>query len=94
MDQQPAEALKETDNLMDMENDKLDLESAIRKEEPALVGKPVPPHQEEDIEDDDERDDAFSSHEGEDAEDGTSRENGQKKKRKREAKFEDKHPTD
>ena len=94
MDQQPAEAQKEPDNLMDMENDKLDLESAIRKEEPALVDKPVPPHQEEDIEDDDERDDAFSSHEDEDAEDGTSREDGQKKKRKRDAKFEDKHPTD
>ena len=92
---QPAKAQKEPDNLMDMENDKLDLESAIGKEQPALVGKPVPPHQEEDIEDDDERDNAFSSHEGEEAEDGASREDGQKKKkRKRDAKFEDKHPTD
>ena len=32
--------------------------------------------------------------EGEEAEVGTSREDGQKKKRKRDAKFEDKHPTD
>ena len=79
---------------MDMENDKLDLESDVRKEEPALVDKPVPPHQEEGIEDDDERDNAFSSHEGEEAEDGTSREDGQKKKRKRDEKFDKKHPKD
>jgi hypothetical protein len=31
---------------------------------------------------------------GDREEDGTSREDGQKKKRKRDAKFEDKHPTD
>ena len=46
---QSAQAQKEPDNLMDMKNDKLDLESAIRREEPALVDNPVPPHQEEDI---------------------------------------------
>jgi hypothetical protein len=79
---------------MDMENDKLDLESAIRKEEPALVDNPVPTHQGEDIEADDEEENAFSSHGGKEEEDGTSREDGQKKKRKRDAKFEDKHPTD
>ena len=90
---QPAQAQKEPDNLMDMENDKLDLESNIRKEKPAPVVNPVPPHQEEEIEDDDEKE-AFSSHEDKEEEDGTSREDGQEKKRKRDAKFEDKHPTD
>lgn len=80
---------------MDMENDKLNLESDIRNEQPALVDNPVPTHQGEDIEADDEEENAFSSHEGDrEEEDGTSREDGQKKKRKRDAKFEDKHPTD
>ena len=93
--EQPAKTQKEPDNLMDMEEDKLDLESVIRREEPAHAGNPVPPHQEEDIENDDKEENAFSSHEGgEEEEDGSSREDGQKKKRKRDAKFEDKHPTD
>ena len=92
---QPAQAQKEPDNLMDMENDKLDLESNIRKEEPAPVVNPAPLHQEEYIEDDDEEENAFSSHEGnKEEEDGMSRKDGQKKKRKRDAKFEDKHSTD
>ena len=85
---QPAQAQKEPDNLMDMENDKLDLESVIREEKPAPVVNPVPTHQEEDIEDDDEEENAFSSHEGDkEEEDGTSREDGQKKKRKRDEKI-------
>ena len=80
---------------MDMENDKLNLESDIRNEQPALVDNPVPTHQGEDIEADDEEENAFSFHEGDkEEEDGSPREDGQKKKRKRDAKFEDKHPTD
>ena len=91
---QPAQAQKEPDNLMNMENDKLELESVIREEKQAPVVNPVSTHQEEDIEVDEEEENAFSSHGGKEEEDGTSREDGQEKKRKRDAKFEDKHPTD
>ena len=73
----PAQAQKEPDNLMDMENDKLDLESVIREEKQAPVVNLVPTHQEEDIEDDGEEENAFSSHGGKEEEDGMSREDGQ-----------------
>ena len=79
---------------MDMENDKLDLESVIRREEPAQVDNPVPPLQEKDIEDDGGEENPLSSHEGEDEVDGASREDDQKKMRKRDAKFKEKHPKD
>ena len=53
---------------------------------PVHVDNPLPPHQEEDIEEDGVEENAFSSHEGEKEEDGTSREDDQEKKRKRDAK--------
>jgi hypothetical protein len=78
---------------MDMENDQLHLESDIMKGGPVPTDNQLPPQQEEEIEEADDQV-PFSSHEGDEDEDGTLREGDQKKKRKRDVKYEEKHPKD
>ena len=93
LDQKPAMAQDEATNLMEMGNDKLDLESDIVKGGPVPTDIQLPPHQEEEIEEADDQV-AYSSNEGDEDEDGTPREGDQKKKRKRDAKYDEKHPKD
>jgi hypothetical protein len=78
---------------MDMGNDKLDLESETTKGGPVPTDNHLPPQQEEEIEEADDQI-AYSSNEGDGDEDGTLREGDQKKKRKRDAKYDEKHPKD
>ena len=78
---------------MDMGNDKLDLESEIMKGGPVPTDNQLPPQQEEEIEEVEDQV-AYSSNEGEEDEDGTLREGDQVRKRKRDAKYEQKHLKD
>ena len=78
---------------MDMENDQLDLESNIRKGVHVHAADQLPPQKGEEIEEDGLKK-LFSSHEGEEEGVGTLRECDQEKNRKRDEKFDRKHPKD
>ena len=94
LDQKPAVAQDEPTNLMDVGNDMLILESNLGMGGPVHADNQLPPQQEEEIEEVEDQV-PFSSHEGEEEEDGALREGDQeKKKRKRDAKYESKHPKD
>jgi hypothetical protein len=93
MDQRPAKAQEEPHNLMDMGDDQLNLDSDIMKGGLVPTDNQLPPQQEEEIEEVEDQV-AYSSNEGDEDEDGTLREGDQEKKRKRDEKYNRKHPTD
>ena len=86
-------AQDEPTNLMDMGDDMLVLESNLGMGGPVHADNQLPPQQEEEIEEVEDQV-AYSSNEGEEDEDGTLREGDQVKKRKRDEKFDRKHPKD
>ena len=93
LDQRPAKTQEKPHDLMDMGDDQLNLESDIMKGGPVPTDNQLPPQQEEEIEEAADQV-AYSSNEGDEDEDGTPREGDQKKKRKRDAKYDEKHLKD
>jgi hypothetical protein len=92
--QRPAKTQGKPQNLMDMGDDQLNLESDIIKVGPVPTDNQLPPHQKEEIEEVEDQDPS-SWHEGEGEDDGASREDDQqRKKRKRDVKYDEKHPKD
>ena len=93
LNQTPAKTQEERHDLMDMEIDQLHLESDVMKGGPVPTDNQLPPRQEEEIEEAEDQI-AYSSNEGDGDEDGALREGDQKKKRKRDVKYDEKHPKD
>ena len=91
LDNQPDEAQEGPANLVHMARDQLDLESNLSKGIPVHAADQLPPHQEEEEEEDSEEE-PFSSHKGEEEDEGAPREGHQEKKRKRDEKFDRRHP--
>ena len=91
--QRPAKTQGKPHNLMDMGDDQLNLESDIMKDGLVPTDNQLPPQQEEEIEEAVDQV-AYSSNEGDEDEDGTPREGDEKKKRKRDVKYDEKHPKD
>ena len=91
--QRPAKTQEKPHDLMDMRDDQLNLESDIMKGGPVPTDNQLPPQQEEEIEEAADQV-AYSSNEGDEDKDGTPREGDQKKKRKRDVKYDEKHPKD
>ena len=93
LEKEPTKAFEKPHNPMDMENDQLDLEPFTMKGGPVPTDNQLPPQQEEEIEEAVDQV-AYSSNEGDEDEEGTLREGDQKKKRKRDVKYDEKHPKD
>ena len=90
-DEKPSETQEIQENLMEMGMDQLDLESNAEKDVQANIVNQLQPQQEEGV-DEDSNQNPFSSHENEEEDEGELREDRLgDKKRKRDAKYEEKH---
>ena len=91
-DEKPSETQEIQEDPMDMGIDQLNLESNVEEDVQAHTDDQQPPHQEEGV-DEDGNQNPFSSHENVEEDEGESREDRLgDKKRKRDTKYEEKHP--